>query len=71
MACNLPDYPGEPVLQVHPGEPVLQVHPGEPVFSQRRDLLEQPLDFLSQMSFLPLIICFSLLDRPWRVLTNV
>ena len=35
----------EPVLQVHPGEPAFQVHPGEPMLSQRRDLLEQPLDF--------------------------
>ena len=25
--------------------PFFQVHPGEPVLSQRRDLLEQPLDF--------------------------
>jgi len=25
--------------------PLIQVHPGKPVLSQRRDLLEQPLDF--------------------------
>ena len=34
--------------------PLIQDKPGEPVLSQRRDLLEQPLDFMSRMSFLPL-----------------
>ena len=31
-----------------------QVHLGEPVLSQRRGLLEQPVDFKSRMYFLPL-----------------
>jgi len=29
-------------------------NPGEPVSSQRKDLLEQQLDFMNRMSFLPL-----------------
>jgi len=36
--------------------PLIQVHPSEPVLSQRRDLLEQPLDFY-EPDFFPACEC--------------
>ena len=47
--------------------PLIQDNPDEPVLSQRRDLLEQPLDlfFMSRMSFLLLSLqCQSTTGKP-------